>query len=291
MSDNDKIPSGLEDCLTGFEEYLRGDNFSPQTIDSYVGSVSRYLKWCGDSHGVKPDKLYRQNVLDFRSYMRNIAKYSPGTVNSYISALSSFNGYLIYIEHQTEIVVRGKDRIKVQAEQTNPNELESADVESFRQKILINQGARDYAIVTIMAYAGLRISEVISLYVEDIVFASGEILVRSGKGDKARAVYLNDKIIHAVREYLKERKSDSPYLFPSRQGQKLTRSRVNQIFNKYSNLLTPHKLRHFFCSQAQNVAGYSIAETAQQAGHASPRTTMRYTHPDRKAMIEKANKL
>jgi integrase len=50
-------------------------------------------------------------------------------------------------------------------------------------------------------------------------------------------------------------------------------------------------LRHFFCSQAQNVAGYSIAETAQQAGHASTKTTLRYSHPNRQVMIEKANKL
>ena len=129
-------------------------------------------------------------------------------------------------------------------------------------------------------------------HVQDIAFDTGEILVRSGKGDKARTVYLNDKISNAVREYLKERNSECSYLFVSRQGNgKINRSRINQIFNKYSNIITPHKLRHFYCSQAQNVAGYSIAESAQQAGHASTKTTLRYSHPDRKKMIEKANKL
>jgi integrase len=190
------------------------------------------------------------------------------------------------------MVVRSKDRIKIQAKQTNPNDLESADVDSFRQKVLEGQSKRDHAIVTVMAYAGLRISEVLNLYIQDIMFDIGEILVRSGKGDKARTVYLNDKIINAVREYLKERNSESSYMFVSRQGNgKLNRSRINQIFNKYSDIITPHKLRHFYCSQAQNVAGYSIAESAQQAGHASTKTTLKYSHPNRKTMIEKANKL
>ena len=290
------VPAGsdpsLTDRLEEYRSYMQNGGFSQQTISSYAGCVSRYIKWFRDSYGGEPKNLFRENILDFKSYLNNIRKLSPETINLYICALVSFNEYLVTIGSQTEMAVRGKDRVKIQASQTNPNDLESADVDSFRQKILEGQGKRDHAIVTVMAYAGLRISEVISLYVQDIVFDAGEILVRNGKGEKARTVYLNDKISNAVREYLKERSSDSPYLFVSRQGGgKLSRSRVNQIFNQYSDLITPHKLRHFFCSQSQNVAGYSITETAQQAGHASTKTTLRYSHPDRKAMIEKSNKL
>jgi len=297
MDKENKNPiNGLEISLTkrliGFNEYLHSDGFSQRTTDSYTSCISRYVKWFSGSFGNQPKLLYRENILDFKSYMINIKKYLSETINLYICALVSFNEYLISIGCQIEMAVRSKDRIKIQAKQTNPNDLESADVDSFRQKVLEGQGKRDHAIVTVMAYAGLRISEVVNLYIQDIVFDAGEILVRSGKGDKARTVYLNDKISNAVREYLKERNSESSYLFISRQGGgKLNRSRINQIFNKYSDTITPHKLRHFFCSQAQNVAGYSIAETAQQAGHASTKTTLRYSHPDRKAMIEKANNL
>ena len=53
--------------------------------------------------------------------MNNIARYSPETINLYISALVSFNEYLTNTGHQTEMAVRGKDRVKVQADQTNPN--------------------------------------------------------------------------------------------------------------------------------------------------------------------------
>lgn len=80
-------------------------------------------------------------------------------------------------------------------------------------------------------------------------------------GDKQRLVYLNDKIIVALKEYLKERKSDSCYLFISRQADKVSRSRINQLCSKYSNIIHPHLLRHFaFTQMASN--GFSIVEIA-----------------------------
>ena len=53
----------------------------------------------------------------------------------------------------------------------------------------------------------------------------------TGKGDKFRTVYINDKMVHAIREYLKVRKSNSPYLFVFRVSEKMAMSRINQIFN------------------------------------------------------------
>ena len=103
-------------------------------------------------------------------------------------------------------------------------------------------------------------------------------------------VYLNDKTVHALREYLKERKSNSSYFFVSRQSEKLTPSRINQIFNKYSDNISPKTLRHFFCSHALE-SGYSIHEVSNQAGHSSVQVTMLYANPTAQAMKDKANKL
>lgn len=102
-----------------------------------------------------------------------------------------------------------------------------------------------------------------------------------GKGDKQRLVYLNDKIVYTIREYLKVRNSDSPYLFVSRQSEKLNPSRINQIFNKYSDVITPKTLRHYFCSNALE-NGYSIHEVANQAGHSNVQTTLIYSNPTAK---------
>ena len=70
---------------------------------------------------------------------------------------------------------------------------------------------RVYAIVTLYAYSGLRRTECVGLLLEQVDLVSKEIRV-VGKGDKQRLVYINDKIVHAIREYLKERRSESPYL-------------------------------------------------------------------------------
>ena len=157
--------------------------------------------------------------------------------------------------------------------------------------ILEHCGIRDYAIVTILAYAGLRISECLALRVEDISLPAREIKVRHGKGDKMRVVYFGDKVVNAVREYLRNRpKTENPYLFPGRGDSHLTRSQVNRIFNEYSESITPHTLRHFFCSNALE-NGYTIADLANQAGHSNVHTTLLYTNPTREKMKEKANRL
>ena len=126
--------------------------------------------------------------------------------------------------------------------------------------------------------AGLRISECLALRVEDISLPAREIKVRHGKGDKMRVVYFGDKVVNAVREYLRNRpKTGNPYLFPGRGDSHLTRSQVNRIFNEYSESITPHTLRHFFCSNALE-NGYTIADLANQAGHSNVHTTYQ-PHP------------
>lgn len=148
---------------------------------------------------------------------------------------------------------------------------------------------RDYAIVTLFAYSGIRRGEYAGLKLDQVDLTAKEIRV-IGKGDKQRLVYINDKIVHALWEYLKDRKSDSPYLFVSRQSEKLIPSRINQIFNKYSDNISPKTLRHFFCSHALE-SGYSIHEVSSQAGHSSVQVTMLYANSTAQAMKDKANKL
>ena len=132
-----------------------------------------------------------------------------------------------------------------------------------------------------------RVKRVDSL--TNIDFQARELLV-TGKGNKQRIVFINDKIIHAVREYLKVRNSQPEYLFISRNGGKLHRSSVNRFFNQCSDKITPHSLRHYFCSRALEM-GYTMAEVSNQAGHASERTTAIYTNASRQKMKEKANLL
>lgn len=261
------------------------------TISSYRQSVGDYMKWYEATFGEPMTQLYRINVLDYISYLRNVKRLTNRSINAKLSALQSFNDYLIEEGAQTDIVLTEKDHLKVQIGYANPSTVSRDQVEAFRQRILVGSGVRDYAIATILAYAGLRISECLDLYPEDVSLVAKEITVRHGKNGKSRVVYIGDKVINAVREYLKERPdTGSPYLFISRQGERLTRGQVNRIFRAYSKEIKPHTLRHFFCSIAIE-SGYSIDEVANQAGHSNVHTTLLYTNPTREKMKEKANLL
>lgn len=275
--------------LNEFAGYLQENGKSENTAKTYCRDIGLYLEWCRDSFGQEPEQLYRSNVLDYISYMRNIRGYNPKSVNNHLSALCSYNEFLIRSGKQTETVVLHADFMKIQLQYASPCTVEKKDVEAFRQRLLTEGSKRDYAIVTLYAYSGLRRSECVSLLLENVDLTAKELRI-VGKGDKHRLVYINDKIVHAIREYLKVRNSASPFLFVSRQGEKLSPSRINQIFNEFSDEITPKTLRHYFCSHALE-NGYSVHEVANQAGHSNVQTTLLYTNPSAREMKEKANRL
>lgn len=212
-------------------------------------------------------------------------------MNSKLAALQCYNEFLIQTGIQKDLILSKRDYLKVQTAYANPSTVSREQVELFRRRVLAGSGKRNYAIVTVLAYAGLRISECLALLPDDVSLTAKEITVRQGKGAKTRVVFIGDKVIDAVRDYLAERPdTGSPYLFLSRRGGALSRGQVNRIFNAYSSTITPHTLRHFFCSTAIE-AGYSINEVANQAGHSNIQTTLLYTNPTREKMKEKANLL
>ena len=277
--------------LEGFCEYLRRQGKSENTVKAYCQGMKEYMRWHEETFGKRMKVLLRPNVLDYISYLRTVKGLSNRSVNAKLASLHSFNLYLISAGYKTEVVLTKEDYLKVQTAYASPSTVDRGEVERFRQEILENNGIRDYAIVTILAYAGLRISECLELRMGDISLAAREITVRHGKGDKMRVVYFGDKVVNAVREYLRNRpKTENPYLFPGRGDSHLTRSQVNRIFNAHSASITPHTLRHFFCSNALE-NGYSIGELANQAGHSNVHTTLLYTNPTKEKMKEKANLL
>lgn len=141
-----------------------------------------------------------------------------------------------------------------------------------------------------MSYGGLRISEALNVKLQDYSLEAKELIVRKGKGEKQRIVYLNNKIVTAIREYIKQRNGESEYLFVSRESEKVDRTVINKDFKKYSKVITPHMLRHFYSTNALE-SGYSVHEVANQAGHRDIKTTLLYTNPSRNELKKKANLL
>lgn len=210
--------------LKEFCDYLTGAGCSKRTVETYGQAVGGYMEWYQASFGEPLRKLYRGNVLDYISYLRTVRKLVNRSVNTKLAALQKFNEYLIETGTQADMVLSKQDYLKVQISYANPSTISREQVEAFRQCVLEGSGKRNYAIVTVMAYAGLRISECLALSPEDVSLAAKEITVRSGKGGKTRVVFIGDKVVNAVREYLLEcPNTGRPYLFVSRRGGRLSR--------------------------------------------------------------------
>ena len=235
--------------INDFKTHLILQGKSSNTVSSYVQHINGYYQWYTGTFGSECLRLYRENILDYISYLRNIKKDTGKTINCKISALIKFNEYLIEQGIQQEQVISKKDNIKIQQNYANPSNVTKQEVDAFRQQLLAAGHQDVYCIATLLAYAGLRISEALSIQLTDFNLTVGELKVR-GKGDKDRIVYLNDKIINSMREFLRVRDSNSPYLFVNKSNGIIHRSTINKIFNKYSNKITPHTLRHFFCTIA-----------------------------------------
>lgn len=277
--------------LKKFQEHLAESGKSDNTIKSYCLTARGFLFWYQGIYGHPAEQLTRQDALNYVTYLRTIRELTNRSVNTKLAALQALNEFLIETGRQTELVLGKRDYLRVQTAYANPSTVSKEQVELLRQQILAERGLRDHAIVTVLAYVGLRISEALALRLGDVDLAAREITVQHGKGDKMRVVFIGDKVVKAIKEYLQNRPdTDSPYLFLSHRGGALSRSQVNRIFNAYSDTITPHTLRHFFCSTAIE-AGYSINEVANQAGHSNIHTTLLYTNPTREKMKEKANLL
>ena len=284
------------ELLEQFKEFMVREGKSVNTRKSYELNVQGYIIWFTETYGADFQKLYRENVLEYKSYLSNIKRHkekslSAKTVNAKLSSLKLFNKFLIEKGIQDDEVVHNSDSIKVQSSYANPTDITKAGVENFRQRILESEDRRLYALVTLLAYGGLRISEALDIMLNDLSLESKELVVRSGKGEKQRIVYLNSKVLGALREYMKFRtKPESEYLFTSRESSRVDRTVINRHFKKYSSKITPHQLRHFFCTNALE-SGFAIHEVANLAGHSSVQTTLLYTNPNRETMKNKTELL
>lgn len=291
----------MEQWIKDFVDRLHLEGKSDKTIKQYSTSIKEYFQWFYESYGdVEFKKLYRENILEYKNYLKNIKRSKRSgnnldakSVNSKLSALIKFNELL----QADNIVISKADLIKVQTEIISPTNITKKEVEEFRQRILQSEGCsakRNYAIVTIMAYAGLRISEVLQLKKVDVNTTANQIRVTDGKGEKQRTVIINSKIVSAIREYQKSDQVESEYLFHNSKGKILNPSTINKVFDEFSvegYHIHPHMLRHFFCYNALESGAYSINEVSNQAGHTSIKTTMRYLNPNLDAIKKKAELL
>ncbi len=149
------------------------------------------------------------------------------------------------------------------------------------------EGKRDCAMLELLYASGMRVSELISLNLDDIL-ADGYVRC-FGKGHKERIVPVHQRAMTAVDDYLKNGRpllahaDDERGLFLNRRGDRLTRQGFWQILKAYAKQaelgddITPHTLRHSFATHMLS-GGADLRSVQELLGHANISTTQVYTH-------------
>lgn len=164
------------------------------------------------------------------------------------------------------------------------------DVLSLKEvNALLNaiKNRRYQALAMVMYGAGLRIREAIVLETRDIDGQRGVILVRHGKGDKAREAKLSASLYFSLRQYWSRERPAAPYLFASPAGQLPQAATIREALSKAAKdagikkHVTPHVLRHSFATHLLE-QGVDIHVVSALLGHAMLKTTARYARVTRK---------
>ena len=143
---------------------------------------------------------------------------------------------------------------------------------------------RDRLILSLLYSSGLRVSELVSLRINDIDLQDRTIRIR-GKGDKDRIVLFDENTRNLLEDYLQKRVYESDYLFLNRFGDPLTPRYVQMMIKNYARKaginkkVTPHILRHSFATHLLK-NGVDIRAIQQLLGHSNLSTTQIYTSVD-----------
>ena len=142
---------------------------------------------------------------------------------------------------------------------------------------------RDQCIIELALGTGLRVSEVSQLKLEDIDLKRGgnSLIVKHGKGDKARVVKFNSSLKSLIQDYLEYRTTDSPYLFTSERQDHMFTTAIQKVFKKWAKKAglparySIHSCRHYYATALLRVSK-NLRLVQQQLGHSSPQTTTVY---------------
>jgi integrase/recombinase XerD len=221
------------------------------------------------------------------------AGLSPRSLARLISALKAFYRWAV-LEGRLE-KSPALNLTSPKAWQSLPKFLQVREVEALlaQPDLSEDRGLRDKAMLEVMYAAGLRVSELTGLRVQDARLRDGFLLCR-GKGNKERIVPLGKSALDAVGRYLAEArprlaKRASPALFLTRRGEAFTRQGYWKALKSYAKAaglaakVHPHVLRHTFATHLLE-RGADLRSVQMMLGHSQITTTQIYTHVSRERL-------
>ena len=284
------MKEALSPCIDSFLAMICAEKgLAKNTVEAYSRDLSRLADFIARR---KLASWSEVTTIDLRAYVAWLRRLglSLRTIARHIVTLRRFYRFL-----QTEGVIVGDPLPALYLAPLSrklPHVLSADDV----RRLLLQPraghplGARDQAMLELLYATGLRVSELVSLQVQQVDF-QGNYLTVKGKGAKVRAVpfgrWARDKLLSYMKEarprLLKGRSSS--FVFTNRSGKPISRQGFWKLIRGHARAaglekkVTPHTLRHSFATHLVE-GGADLRSVQSMLGHADISTTQIYTHVD-----------
>jgi integrase/recombinase XerD len=250
-----------------FIEDLQLRNYAARTVKTYVACVAKFATHFRRS----PAELGREDIRAFQLHLIR-QKVSWSQFNQIVCALRFLYGTTLEQAGLVDMVPYGKKP------KTLPSVLSREEVERL---FAAAKNGRDRMLFRTTYAAGLRISEVVRLRLEDIDSARTVLHIRQAKGGKDREVPLSPRLLGELRGYWREHRPKE-WLFPGRDGH-LSIGSVQKMCKKavracgFGKQVSMHTLRHSYATHLLE-AGVDVITLQRWLGHRHLSTTACYTH-------------
>lgn len=264
--------------LSQFTEYL-GSARAGQFLDGAASSPNG---------SILPSTVSREAVIDFFIFLKDERRYSAATIARKMAAVKSLYQFLVRIGEigRNPVADVGSPEVK----KTLPRALTMDDVSLLMNQVAKrpnSEGQRDCAMFHVLYATGMRVTEMVSLDLQDVNLVEPTIRC-VGRGGRIRVLPIDEDATLAMRAYLASgrarlsRSGDTPALFLNHRGQRLTRQGFWLIMKGLARdagltvQATPHTLRHSFAAHRLS-AGIALPRLRYLLGHANLSTTQIYT--------------
>ncbi len=288
-----------DNYIESFERYLSDvKQVSNNTYLSYVRDINQFSDYLERYLKTDVTAVTRETVSGYIAWLRGAGK-SSSTVARSLASLKCFYNYLISqnILEQNPVFDIPVER----AEKKLPQILTSAEVELLLEqpKCTDMKGYRDRAMLELLYATGIRVSELISLNIDDVKLSAG--IIKCTTHDKERYIPMYSAAIKAVSDYInlvRPQMVASPTeqaLFVNVNGERMTRQGFWKVLKHYQETagiekdITPHTLRHSFAAHLLE-NGADLHSIQEMLGHADISSTQVYAQLVKKQLKDVYNK-
>ena len=274
----------MEKQINNFLEFLQKDKkLTNNTLQSYKRDINQYEEYINKKQ-LDYSKADETTIKDYLEYLQENGK-KTSTVSRNLASIRSFYQYEVRIKDINEDPTANVQSPKI--EKRIPNVLSTKEVELLLEQPTDTdlKGIRDKAMLEFAYATGMRVTEIISLNVDDINLETGYATCKNGK--KERTVPIGEMSLKALKDYMLNARQtmikddNEKALFVNVNGQRLTRQGFWKIIKYYKEQahidkdITPHVLRHSFATHLlQNGADLKAIQT--MLGHSDISSTQVY---------------